>query len=65
VLGPRLVGIPANRIPAFLKRMGSRRLSQWQAEIDAERRARRRGHLRLIPGGASAADSAMPEQQAA
>ncbi|MGC7097654.1 GP88 family protein [Amycolatopsis lurida] len=49
VLGPRLVGVPANQIPQFLKRMGQRRLSQWQAEIDAERHAKRRRHLRLVP----------------
>lgn len=41
VLGPRLVGIPANRIPHFLKLLGGRRFSQWQAEVDAERRERR------------------------
>ncbi|MFE0024122.1 hypothetical protein [Amycolatopsis sp. NPDC059021] len=51
VLGPRLVGVPANRIPHFLKRLGGRRLSQWQAEVDAERPAPRRGHLRLVRGG--------------
>ncbi|MEJ3741811.1 hypothetical protein WEI85_00715 [Actinomycetes bacterium KLBMP 9797] len=41
VLGPKLVGIPANRIPHFLRRLGGRRFSQWQAEVDAERAARR------------------------
>lgn len=45
VLGPRLVGVPANRIPAYLKRLAGRRFSEWQAEVDAERTARR--HLRL------------------
>ena len=40
VLGPRLVGIPANRIPMFLRRLQGRRFSEWQAEIDAERSAR-------------------------
>lgn len=49
VLGPRLVGVPANRIPQFLKRMGGRRLSEWQAEIDAERAHNRRRHLHLVP----------------
>ncbi|WP_410675340.1 GP88 family protein [Amycolatopsis sp. cmx-4-68] len=49
VLGPRLVGVPANHIPHFLKRMGSRRLSDWQAEIDAERNRKRRRHLQLVP----------------
>lgn len=48
VLGPRLVGVPANRIPAYLKRLAGRRFSEWQAEVDAERAARqnrRRLHL--------------------
>jgi protein gp88 len=40
VLGP--VGMSANRIPAFLKRLGGRRFSQWQAQVDAERAARGR-----------------------
>ncbi|MDX8030996.1 hypothetical protein SK803_12275 [Lentzea sp. BCCO 10_0856] len=49
VLGPRLVGVPANRIPAYLKRLDGRRFSEWQAEVDAERAARRgRQHLRLV-----------------
>ncbi|OLZ45943.1 GP88 family protein [Amycolatopsis keratiniphila] len=54
VLGPRLVGVPANNIPHFLKRMDGRRLSEWQAEIDADRARKRRRHLRLIPGTGSA-----------
>nr|WP_308424796.1 hypothetical protein [Longimycelium tulufanense] len=41
VLGPRWVGVPANRIPHFLRRLDGRRFSQWQAEVDAERQARR------------------------
>ncbi|GAA5102967.1 hypothetical protein GCM10025762_03010 [Haloechinothrix salitolerans] len=41
VLGPRLVGVPANRIPHFLKRLRGRRFSEWQAEVDAERHTRR------------------------
>jgi hypothetical protein len=41
VLGPRLVGIPANRIPAFLRQLEGRRFSQWQAEVDAARADRR------------------------
>ena len=44
VLGPRLVGIPANRIRTFLKAMAGRRFSTWQSEEDrvrAERRHRR------------------------
>ncbi len=32
---------PANRIPAYLKRLAGRRFSEWQAEVDAERAARR------------------------
>jgi Gene product 88 len=40
VLGPRLVGIPANRIPQFLRRMHGRRFSQWQREADTHRAAR-------------------------
>lgn len=49
VLGPRLVGVPANRIPAYLKRLAGRRLSEWQAEVDAERAARQsRRLLRLV-----------------
>ncbi|MFG1667614.1 hypothetical protein [Streptomyces sp. Y7] len=61
VLGPRLVGIPANRIPHFLKRLGGRTFRSWQAEVDAERRIRRekRG-LRLVHGIARA-QSAPPE----
>lgn len=38
VLGPRLVGVPANRIPAVLKRMNGRRFSQWQSEDTRSRR---------------------------
>jgi hypothetical protein len=49
VLGPRLVGVPANRIPAYLKRLSGRRFSEWQAEVDADRAARQdRRHLRLV-----------------
>jgi hypothetical protein len=42
VLGPRLVGIPANRIPHFLKLLGQHTFRSWQAEVDAEARARHR-----------------------
>nr|WP_203790978.1 hypothetical protein [Actinoplanes rishiriensis] len=42
VLGPHLVGIPANRIRAFLKAMQGRRFSDLQADADAARAARRR-----------------------
>ena len=46
VLGPRLVGIPANNIRAFLKAMAGRRFSDWQADEDELRgaRLRRRYH---------------------
>lgn len=47
VLGPRLVGVPANRIPHFVKRLQGRRFSEWQAELDADRRTR---HRRRRPG---------------
>lgn len=58
VLGPRLVGVPANRIPTYLKRLVGRRFSEWQAEVDAERNARRdRRHLRL------AVDNTRPDSQ--
>ncbi|WP_208882229.1 GP88 family protein [Streptomyces armeniacus] len=51
VLGPRLVGIPANRIPHYLKRLDGRTFRSWQAEVDAERHERlhgRRPPLRLL-----------------
>ncbi|GLZ00792.1 hypothetical protein Acsp02_80440 [Actinoplanes sp. NBRC 103695] len=41
VLGPPLVGMSANRIPAFLKRLAGRRFSTWQAGETAARAARR------------------------
>lgn len=41
VLGPPLVGIPANNIPAFRKRMAGRTFRQWQQEEDAARASRR------------------------
>ncbi|HEY3562476.1 MAG TPA: hypothetical protein VGL05_33650 [Kribbella sp.] len=47
VLGPQLVGVPANRIPTYLKRLAGRRFSEWQAEVDAARSARRK-RLRLV-----------------
>lgn len=42
VLGPAPVGIPANNIPKFRRRMAGRTFRQWQAEQDA-RRALKRG----------------------
>ncbi|MGI5213305.1 GP88 family protein [Plantactinospora sp. CA-290183] len=54
VLGPPLVGIPANRIPAFLRRLAGRRFSTWQAET--QRGVHRRGRLpRPTPGTAAPA----------
>ncbi|MEU5698664.1 GP88 family protein [Streptomyces aurantiacus] len=63
VLGPRLVGIPANRIPHFLKRLGGRTFRSWQAEVDAERHAqrRRRGGLRPVHGDTDPEPSAPAE----
>ncbi|WP_413813140.1 GP88 family protein [Streptomyces sp. OE57] len=49
VLGPRLVGIPANRIPHFLKRLNGRTFRSWQAEVDAERHAHIRSGTRPAP----------------
>jgi len=43
LLGPHLVGIPANRLPAFLRQQGGRRFSHWQHQADAERS--RRNHI--------------------
>nr|WP_245848371.1 hypothetical protein [Lentzea kentuckyensis] len=57
VLGPRLVGVPANRIPFYLKRLAGRRFSEWQAEVDVERTSRR--HLKLV------VDNTRPPAQAA
>lgn len=58
VLGPRLVGVPANRIPHFLKKQGDRSFRAWQAADNQARDARQRrtadtepagrAHLRLI-----------------
>ncbi|MGW4394887.1 GP88 family protein [Amycolatopsis nivea] len=57
VLGPHLVGVPANRIPRYLKRMAGRRFSEWQAESDSESAARKnRRHLRLIVDDSNSVD---------
>ncbi len=37
VIGPAPVGMSANNIPTFLKKLNGRRFSEWQAESDAER----------------------------
>lgn len=42
VLGPAPVGIPANNIPQFRRRMAGRTFREWQAERDARRAARPR-----------------------
>lgn len=47
VLGPAPVGIPANAIPHFRRRMAGRTFREWQAERDARRAARS-----LPPSGA-------------
>jgi len=61
VLGPRLVGIPANRIPHVLKMLAGRTFSQWQADVNAEREAlHRRRQFRLVHD-----ESHGPEQAAA
>lgn len=66
VLGPRLVGVPANRIPAYLKRLAGRRFSEWQAEVDAERAARRgRRHLRLVVDNTRSDHSQQPTAEPA
>ncbi|SEP50561.1 hypothetical protein SAMN04489732_114199 [Amycolatopsis saalfeldensis] len=75
VLGPRLVGVPANRIPAYLKRLAGRRFSEWQAEVDAERATRQgRRHLHLVvdntrpavePGEAARASGQVDQPRAA
>ncbi|MFE3105390.1 GP88 family protein [Nocardia tengchongensis] len=41
VLGPRQVGVPANRIPAANKKIAGRRFSHWQTAHDAAQAARR------------------------
>lgn len=41
VLGPAPVGIPANNIPKYRRRMAGRTFRQWQAETDARRAAKR------------------------
>lgn len=67
VLGPRLVGIPANRIPHFLARLRGRTFRSWQAEVDAEHRTRRNPsrsarHLRRVSERPSATVQ-LPAQQ--
>ncbi|MFD9735696.1 hypothetical protein [Umezawaea sp. NPDC059074] len=58
VLGPKLVGVPANRLPVCLKRLAGRRFSEWQAEVDNERTTRRQNrHLRVVANTTSASDA--------
>ncbi|MCI2420058.1 hypothetical protein MOQ72_21690 [Saccharopolyspora sp. K220] len=54
VLGPHLVGIPANNIPHFVKKLAGRRFSEWQAEVDAHRRTRGDAAVRAITTAPSA-----------
>ena len=59
VLGRRPVGVPANRIPNYLRRLPRHRFSEWQAEVDTERAARgRRRQLRLVVDDTRHADAA-------
>jgi hypothetical protein len=49
VLGPRLVGIPANRIPHVITMLKGRTFREWQQDVEAEREAqRRRCYFRVI-----------------
>jgi hypothetical protein len=49
VLGPRLVGIPANRIPHVIKMLKGRTFREWQQDAEAEREAQhRRRQFRVI-----------------
>lgn len=48
VLGPHLVGIPANNIPHFLRKLAGRRFSEWQADVEQHRRTRHEGTLSSI-----------------
>jgi Gene product 88 len=55
VLGPRLVGMSANRTPASRTLLRGRRFSDWQAEATATRASRRRpttGSIAAPPGAA-------------
>ncbi|MGW1680079.1 GP88 family protein [Saccharopolyspora sp. NPDC002376] len=54
VLGPHLVGVPANNIPHLLKRLAGRRFSKWQADVDAAHYARRETKARSITSAPSA-----------
>lgn len=61
VLGPKLVGVPANRIPHFLRRLQGRRFSEWQAEVDAERHIRHIARVQAITSARSARRRMPPE----
>nr|WP_255520891.1 hypothetical protein [Saccharopolyspora sp. HNM0986] len=61
VLGPHLVGVPANNIPHFLKKLAGRRFSEWQAEVDAHRRTRGDAVVRSITSAPSARGRIVPE----
>ncbi|MEV4648346.1 hypothetical protein [Saccharopolyspora sp. NPDC049357] len=60
VLGPHLVGVPANNIPHFLKKLAGRRFSEWQAAVDAQRRTRGDAAVRSITSAPSAHGHVVP-----
>ncbi len=63
VLGPHLVGVPANNIPHFLKKLAGRRFSEWQAEVDAHRRTCGDAGVRSISSAPSARGRRGPESE--
>ncbi|WP_338596948.1 GP88 family protein [Saccharopolyspora sp. SCSIO 74807] len=63
VLGPHLVGIPANNIPHFLKRLAGRRFSEWQADLDAHRRTGGQATVRSITNAPSARTRRGPDSE--
>ncbi|GAB3677448.1 hypothetical protein GCM10027597_18220 [Saccharopolyspora tripterygii] len=63
VLGPHLVGVPANNIPRFLKKLAGRRFSEWQTEVDAYRRTRGDAAVRPITSAPSARRRVYPESE--
>ncbi|MGH3937409.1 MAG: GP88 family protein [Pseudonocardiaceae bacterium] len=63
VLGPPLVGVGANNIPAYRTRLNGRRFSHWQADVDAKKKTR---HLHVVPNLAPESTTlATDHQQAA
>lgn len=61
VAGPAPVGIVANRLPGARARQAGRRLSEWQAGVDAARRERIARHSGSTPvdGGQGSAGSSL------